>query len=163
MERVGLVEKVKIIGRKGTVATLAKFDTGASNNSIDYKIAAETGAGPVVSSIRMHSASVKTYTRRPVVEVKIGIKGRVFDTKANLTDRRKMKYKVLIGRGILLKNFIVDISKSHKGVSDYADIKDSVIKEAGLKIGEIKFLKTRKNVSKTKKNTLKTRKRLYYD
>jgi len=92
----------------------------------------------------MHSASVKSYTRRAVVEVIIAIHGKIFNTRANLTDRGKMKYKVLIGRSILLNNFIVDVSKSHKGISDYGDIKDSVIKKTGLKIGEIKFLKTAK-------------------
>ena len=50
---VGLVEKVKIVGKKGSVETLAKFDTGASNNSIDFKIAAEAGVGPVVSSAKI--------------------------------------------------------------------------------------------------------------
>ena len=137
-EIVGLVEKVKIIGRKGSVETLAKFDTGATDNSLDYKIAAMAGAGHVISSVRVKSASASNgYVRRPVIEASIEIGGKRYHTKANLEDRDGLRYKVLIGR-VLLKKFLIDVEKNN--VSDEeSSLKKRFLKEAGLKIGDVKF------------------------
>lgn len=138
---VGLVEKVKIIGEKGEVETLAKFDTGASNNSIDFKLAAEAGVGPVVSSAKIKSASApKGYKRRPVVDAVIEVKGEKYETKANLGDREDMKYKVLIGRELIHKNFSIDVSKSHKDVGEEA-VHPEVEEEAGVSVGKFRVKK----------------------
>ncbi len=106
---IGSTEHVTITGSRGAVEAVALVDTGASNNSIDYKIAAKAGVGPVVSSVKVHSAF--KHKRRPVVQLEIEIKGRRFRTMASLEDRIGRSYHVLLGRP-LLKNFLVDISGS---------------------------------------------------
>ncbi|MBI5347615.1 MAG: ATP-dependent zinc protease [Candidatus Aenigmarchaeota archaeon] len=105
---IGLVERVRITGSKGSVEADAMIDTGASSNSMDYKIAARSGIGPIVSSVRIKSAFRQH--RRPVTHAKIEISGETFKTRANLEDRSNRTYKVLIGRP-LLKHFLVDIDQ----------------------------------------------------
>lgn len=102
---VGLVEKVKINGKEVT----ARIDTGAEYSSIDKELAERLKLGPVVRTILIKSASGKT--RRPVVEAKINIKGKILQSKLNIADRKHMKYKVLIGQDILKQGFLIDPSK----------------------------------------------------
>jgi len=110
---VGLADKIEVMGANGSAEVLAKFDTGARNNSIDHHLAGKVGVGPVVSSVTVSSAS--GHKSRPVVEVEIMVKGRRFKTKANLEDRSHMEYKVLIGRELIHSNFLIDVTKSHRG------------------------------------------------
>jgi hypothetical protein len=124
-EHVGLVETVKVIGKDKSARKRAKFDTGARRSSIDEKLAAELGAGPIIRFIRVRSASAgKTkYVRRPVYRMQIEIKGKNFQVEINSTDRGHLKQKVLIGRDILHNNFIVDVEKSHRTIYE-EDIKE---------------------------------------
>jgi len=108
---VGLVEPVRITGRKKKIEVMAKFDTGAERTSIDKQIVSKIGLNPVgkTTTVNIHGRTV-----RPLVDVKLKIKGKKLNVKANVSDRSSRKYKVLIGRDIMFSNFIVDISKSHK-------------------------------------------------
>lgn len=106
-EIVGLVEEVKIIGKR-TLASLAVFDSGATSTSVDLELASKAGLGPVTKVTRIRNPSMKGRVRRPVVKAKIEIKGRVFETEVNLQDRSHMKFPVIIGRNILAGNFLVD-------------------------------------------------------
>jgi len=112
---VGLIEPVKIIGKK-EVSTIAKIDTGAARSCVDEKIAIEAGLGPVVKFVRVKSATTgnKPYVRRPVFKAKIEIGGKRFPTEVSIADRRRLKYKVLIGRDLIRSNFVVDVEHSHR-------------------------------------------------
>jgi hypothetical protein len=116
---VGLVEVVEIIGEKGHVKKKALLDTGATRSSVDVKIAAKAGLGPIISSVKVKNASSNVsattgYTRRAVAEAKIKLKGRIIKTGVNIVDRQGLPYPILIGRDILHNKFLVDISKTHK-------------------------------------------------
>lgn len=108
---IGLVEKVKIIGNDVREA-LALVDTGAKLTSVDIKLAAETGIGPVTRITKIKSASKNVSTRRPVLEAAIEIAGKKFNTEVNIQDRSHMTFPVLIGRNILTDNFLVDAGKN---------------------------------------------------
>ena len=108
---IGLVEKVKIIGEREK-SSLALVDTGAKLTSVDISLAAATGIGPVKRITKIKSASKNFGTRRPVLEATIEIAGKRFDTEVNIQDRSHMTFPVLIGRNILVGNFIVDAEKN---------------------------------------------------
>src|SRR5690606_13457776 len=50
---------------------------------------------------------------RYVIKTKIRIGKKSYITTVSLTDRRKMKYPVLVGRKVLNKKFLVDVSQEH--------------------------------------------------
>ena len=108
---VGLIESVKIKGQKGTTETLGKFDTGAQRTSIDKTLFTRIGANPV-GEIMTHSVHGKSI--RSLVDLRLEIKGKRVNVRANVSDRSSRKYKILIGRDVIFSNFIVDVSKSHK-------------------------------------------------
>lgn len=112
---VGLVELVTIIGKKGRVTKKALLDTGATRTSIDIKLAAKAGVGPIISSVKIKNATSGSNSsfRRPIAESKIKMKGIIIKTGVNIVDRTGLPYPILIGRDIIHKNFIVDISKTH--------------------------------------------------
>jgi len=112
---IGLVEIIKVKGKKGIVKKRALFDTGATRTSIDVRTAAKAGVGPIVSSVRIKSAnSSRGYTRRAIAEAIIIVKGKKIKTGVNIEDREGLPYSVLIGRDIIHNNFIIDVSKTHK-------------------------------------------------
>ena len=108
---VGLIESVKVKGIKGEVETLGKFDTGAERTSIDKNLVSKIGADPIgkTTTFNVHGKTI-----RPLVNLKLNIKGKGVNVKANVWDRSSRKYKILIGRDAIFSNFIVDITKSHK-------------------------------------------------
>ncbi|OYT56939.1 MAG: hypothetical protein DRO96_01320 [Candidatus Aenigmatarchaeota archaeon] len=108
---VGLIERVEVIGKK-VVSANAKFDTGASGNSIDTTLAAKAQLGPIVSVVKIKQANLKEPKRRPVVDVTFRIKGKKYKTRANIEDRSHMSYPVLIGRELIRNNFVVDVAKT---------------------------------------------------
>ena len=110
---IGLVEVVRVYGEKSSVVKKALFDTGATSTSIDLKLAAKIGIGPIVGSKRIVSASNPHGKLRPVAEAYIKVKGNKIKVKANIEDRSGLKYKVLVGRDLIHNNFIIDPSKTH--------------------------------------------------
>lgn len=108
---VGLIEPVRVIGRKKEIEVMGKFDTGAERTSIDKKIISEVGANTIGKTT---TSNVHGKTVRSLVDIKLKIKGKKFNVKANISDRSSRKYKVLIGRDAIFSNFIIDVSKSHK-------------------------------------------------
>ncbi|NMA44336.1 MAG: retroviral-like aspartic protease [Candidatus Diapherotrites archaeon] len=114
---IGLVEVVEIFGSKGSVKKRALFDTGATRSCVDVKVAAKAGIGPIVSSVRIKSASApKGYTRRAIAEAVIRIKDKEVKARVNIEDREGLPYSVLIGRDIIHENFLIDVSKSNKSI-----------------------------------------------
>lgn len=108
---VGLVELVKVKGQRGFIEIFGKFDTGAERTSIDKSLVSKIKLKRVGKTItkNVHGKSI-----RPLVDLKLNIKGKKVRVKANVADRTNRKYKLLIGRDVIFSNFIIDITKSHK-------------------------------------------------
>mgnify|MGYP000194574701 CR=1 FL=1 len=107
---VGYTEEVVVSGTTGSESVLAKSDTGAARTSIDTKVAATIGAGPIQSMTRVKSGSQKAAKSRPVVDVVVGVGGDRHTVSASVEDRSHMDYPVLLGRDIL-ENYQVDIRR----------------------------------------------------
>lgn len=105
---LGVIEKARIIGLKGEEEVKAIVDTGAKLNSLDIKLAERIGIGKPVRSMKIKSPSTKNRVIRPVVRVRIEVRGKIFDTEANIQDRSHMKFPVIIGRNLLMGSFLVD-------------------------------------------------------
>ncbi len=108
---IGYTEEVVISGTTGSQTVVAKADTGASRTSIDTKVAAAIGAGPVQAMTRVRSGSRKSSKSRPVVDVVIGVGGDRHTVSASIEDRSHMDYPVLLGRDIL-RDYRVDITRT---------------------------------------------------
>lgn len=111
MKTVGIVEEVEILGRE-RIRSLAVFDSGAKMTSVDVRLAARAKLGPIVKTTKIKNPSLKAEIRRPVVEARIRIKGRVFNALANIQDRDHMSFPVIIGRNITSGNFIIDTKRN---------------------------------------------------
>ncbi len=107
---IGYIEEVVVIGTSGSEQTNAKSDTGATRTSIDTKLAAEIGAGPIKSMTTVKSGSHKTAKARPVVDLVIGIGGNQHTVTASVEDRGHMQYPLLLGRDIL-QHYRVDVRR----------------------------------------------------
>src|SRR3989338_4306311 len=94
---IGLTEKVQINGKE----VLAKIDTGAERNSLDMRIAAELGLGPIIGVKRYVNVHGKTL--RPLVKAHLVIRGKKIHASFNLFDRKSLKCRVLIGKKTLKK------------------------------------------------------------
>jgi hypothetical protein len=102
---IGLTEKV-IINHK---VYRAKIDTGATKSSIDVRLAAKLGLGPIIGYRGVKSASGRGV--RPVIKVHFRIGNRKMCYSFNIMDRKEMGHRILIGQNILKKGFLIDPSK----------------------------------------------------
>ena len=66
---------------------------------------------PVIRWRTVHSANGRK--RRPVVQIEIRLGPKRLRVEANLEDRSKVKYPLLIGRNALRHGFVVDASKAN--------------------------------------------------
>lgn len=107
---IGYIEEVLVMGTKGQKTVLAKSDTGATRTSIDARLAADIGTGPIKDIVKIRSGSVKSGRSRPVVDVVVGIGGTQHTVTASVEDRSHMDYPMLLGRDIL-QNYRVDVRK----------------------------------------------------
>mgnify|MGYP006273205305 CR=1 FL=1 len=107
---VGFTERIVVSGTTGTETVVGKADTGAERTSIDIRLAAEIGAGPIHTVSRVRSGSVKRGKSRPVVDVVVGIGGTQHTVAANIVDRGHMTHPVLIGRDIL-RHYHLDVNR----------------------------------------------------
>ncbi|WP_336038219.1 RimK/LysX family protein [Halobacterium yunchengense] len=110
MATIGYTEDVLVSGTSGTQRVLAKSDTGAARTSIDTRLAAEIGAGPIKSMTKVRSGSVKSGKARPVVDIVVGVAGDRHTVAASLEDRGHMQYPLLLGRDIL-QHYQVDVRR----------------------------------------------------
>lgn len=106
---LGIAEEVTIITKDKKYKTTARIDTGATRSSIDEGLANELKMGPIIETTFVKSAHGSKV--RPVIKAKIEIAGQEINAKFTLTDRRHMKYSMLIGRNILKNGFIIDPNK----------------------------------------------------
>lgn len=104
---IGLIEKVIL---ENGQEYCAKIDTGADSSSIDINLLAKLGDKKVTSHKVVRSALGEH--KRPTVSLEIQFHGEVFKNKFSVSDRSRLKYKVLIGKDILKnKNFLIDPNK----------------------------------------------------
>ncbi|MDR9446136.1 MAG: RimK/LysX family protein [Balneolaceae bacterium] len=106
---------------------LAKVDTGAYTSSIHCKEALIEGHQVLVwmsSQAMMDETPLRfpllktkdvkssngAVERRPIIETVVHILGKEYPIQCSLTNRSKMKHRVLIGRRFLKHKFIVDVS-----------------------------------------------------
>ena len=107
---IGYIEEVVVVGTKARKSVLAKSDTGATRTSIDARLAAEIGTGPIKDIVEIRSGSVKSGKSRPVVDVVVGIGATQYTVTASVEDRSHVDYPMLLGRDIL-QNYQVDVRK----------------------------------------------------
>lgn len=107
---IGYIEEVAVMGTSGQQTVLAKSDTGATRTSIDARLAADIGTGPIKDIVKIKSGSVKSGRSRPVVDLVVGIGGRQHTVTASIEDRGHMDYPLLLGRDIL-EHYRVDVRK----------------------------------------------------
>lgn len=106
---IGLSEPITLIGGKARKKVIAKVDTGADKSSIDLALAAELQLGPVVKISLIKSASGNR--KRPIISTNIIFAKKEMKVQFSIADRGHMKYRVLIGRNILKKGFLIDPSR----------------------------------------------------
>ncbi|WP_123539202.1 putative ATP-dependent zinc protease [Halosimplex salinum] len=114
---IGYTEEVLISGTKGSESVVAKSDTGATRTSIDTRLAADIGAGPIKSITKVRSGSSKSSKSRPLVDVVVGVGGTRHTVTASVEDRSHMNYPVILGRDIL-GDYQVDVSRQADRESD---------------------------------------------
>jgi RimK family alpha-L-glutamate ligase len=117
---IGFTEQVVVSGTSGTKTVVAKSDSGAARTSIDLRLAADIGAGPIHTVSTVRSGSSKQSKTRPVVDLVVGIGGEQYTVDANIEDRTHMTHPLLLGRDIL-KNYRLDVSRR---VEDHAETAD---------------------------------------
>jgi len=107
---IGFTERVVVSGTSGTQTVTAKADSGAARTSIDLRLAADIGAGPIHTVSRVRSGSSREGRNRPVVDLVLGIGGAQHTVEANVEDRSHMNYPLLLGRDVL-RNYRLDVSR----------------------------------------------------
>lgn len=107
-KRIKATEEVKIISASGKqVKVLAKIDTGAWSSTIDIKLARKLGLlkkSKILTTRKKLSALGEE--ERPVIPLSFYLSGRRIDTRATVSDRKLLRYDVLIGR-VDLQGFLV--------------------------------------------------------
>ncbi len=124
-EKITLGRVEEIILLPWDIRLPARIDTGATvtsldarhlkidGNEVEFRLSEEHGGAhlrlPIVGW--RHVRSSKGRESRPVVEVDLCIATKRLRVKANLNDRSKVKYPMIIGRNVLKDHFIVDVKK----------------------------------------------------
>ncbi len=109
---VGVVEPVTVRGPRGDMTVQAKIDTGAERTTLDTELAAEAGLGPVLRRVRIRSAAAEKPEERDVVRATLVLEGEAFDVAAAVTDRKDMRYRIIVGMDVLARSgFLVNPRK----------------------------------------------------
>jgi hypothetical protein len=121
---LGAVEEVMLL--PCCVTLPARIDTGAETTSLDardltvrhgqaeFRLSEVFGGTrltfPVVRSTRVKGAGGRQ--ARPVVSMDMCIGKRKMHVEVTLADRSDMRYPLLVGRNVLEKGFLVDVSRT---------------------------------------------------
>ncbi len=109
---IGVIEEVTLRGSSGEIQVRAKIDTGATRTSIDTDLAKKLGLGPVERRVHTRSAAAERPEERDVVRATLVIDGTSFETHVAVTDRKDMRYHMIVGMDVLKKsNFLVSPRK----------------------------------------------------
>jgi len=122
-EIIGSTEEVVLL--PWNIKLRARIDTGAATSSLDarnlkvsngvavFRVPRQLGEVelklPVVGRRRYRHADGAEF--RPLVQLEICIGSHRISTTVNLNDRSKVEYPFLVGRNILARRFIVDVSR----------------------------------------------------
>lgn len=135
------MEPKKIVGMKELISILdlelydldAKIDTGADSNAlhcddiyideenfVHFKLIDDVHPSYNDKKVKMPLYQLKKVKSsnghiqlRPSIEVNVLFFGKEYKTVVSLTNRKKMKFPMLIGRKFLAKRFLVDVSKEY--------------------------------------------------
>ena len=104
---LGLIEDITIINSEMEEKVTARVDTGAMTCSLDKSMVEKLKLGPVLRMKVVKSAA--GVEERPIISVKIKIKGKLMEEEFSVADRNHMTYPVLIGQNVLKKGeFLID-------------------------------------------------------
>ncbi len=101
---INSVEEVIIISPRGEFKTKARIDTGAYRTSVDKDFVLSLGLKILDNKVMVRSASGRQ--ERSLCELEFELKGVKIKTISSVSERKHMKYKMIIGRKDL-KNFLV--------------------------------------------------------
>ncbi len=121
---IGTVEDVMLL--PWGIVIPARVDTGASSSSLDardIKIKGNTVTftlAPKYSGIELSLPIIRRKTirsaesreTRVVVEIDLCIGSKRIRAKVNLNDRSRVQYPMLLGRNVLMKNFIINCAQT---------------------------------------------------
>jgi hypothetical protein len=122
---IGAVEDIVLM--PWNISLPARIDTGAATTSLDARelvvldnnwvefLLSEAGGGkkiklPVKGWKQVKSSGAQQ--RRPLVELDICIGDKLLHIEANLMDRSRVQYPLLIGRNVLENGYLVDVRKT---------------------------------------------------
>lgn len=101
------VEAITLISASKKKQVNARIDTGATQSSIDTRLAKELGFNKYIGKVNVISANgIKT---RHIVEIEYELSGKIIRSNFTLADRSSLNYPVLIGRNDL-SGFLIDPS-----------------------------------------------------
>lgn len=93
----------------------AKVDTGAERTTIDTDLAKAAGFGPVLRRVKIRAAAAERPEERDVVRATVVVAGKAFEVEAAITDRKDMRYPVIVGMDILASaGFLINPRKSDR-------------------------------------------------
>lgn len=108
VKTIKAIEEVKVIDVNGkSFKVLAKIDTGAWSTTIDISLAKKLGLlrkNKIITTRRKLSSLGEE--QRPVISLSFWLAGRKIETRATVSDRKLLRYSVLIGR-IDLQGFLI--------------------------------------------------------
>ena len=88
-------------GPAGEVQVRAKVDTGATRTTLDTDLAKRLGLGPVLRHVRTRAAAAEHPEKRDVVSATVVIAGQSYEVQVAVTDRKDMKYHMIVGMDVL--------------------------------------------------------------
>ncbi|MFT5157320.1 MAG: hypothetical protein ACI83I_001881 [Bacteroidia bacterium] len=144
LRTIGIIECIDL--REAKIFTLpCKIDTGADSSSIhceririkeiegvdhlvfkllDKSHERYTGKDIVTSEFKEKkvTSSFGDYQYRFQVKLKVTVFNQTFNVAFNLSDRKNMRFPVLLGRRFLRNRFVVDVSKKYLNTTNHKNI-----------------------------------------
>jgi hypothetical protein len=122
---IGRNVTVSIVTPDGDVDILAKVDTGACNSSLDEELFKNLNLDEeIIKNKIVRSAHGEEI--RNVYSLDISVGGEKISSEVNISDRKNMKYKMILGRNDIEKlGAIVDVKKDRiKRFEDFSKIEE---------------------------------------
>lgn len=120
-----LIGKDVVVSIDGKFNVLAKVDTGACNSSLDEELFKNLNLDEdIVKNKIVRSAHGEEI--RNVYSLDISVGGKKISSEVNISDRKNMKYKMILGRNDIEKlGAIVDVKKDRiKRFEDFSKIEE---------------------------------------
>lgn len=101
---IGIIQEVAVRGPRGEIRVRAKVDTGAARTTLDTDLARRLGLGPVLRHVHTRAAAADHPEERDVVSAVLVIAGETFEAHVAVTDRRDMRYHMIVGMDVLRRS-----------------------------------------------------------